>query len=378
LTKQDFIFSNRLKYRATRHFTFLVLFFLHVLLFRYYLYDLKYLFDVRTYIIRLQNMLLFLPVSIFYAYFSLYFLLPRFILKGKYAQLFAILFIMSVVLLVLSYLISNQFNIQFAWDLPFKRQPEVRQMDFTVSNGLVYPLTVSTFAIGIKMAKGWYLKQKENEQLLEQKIKKEIQLLKSQIHPRFIFHSLNAVYNDTLEGFEKSPAMLLKLSDLLSYLLYESSEEVVPLEKELAMTEDYLGLEKLCFGDALRLSIHKSVDPKEKLIAPLLLLPILECVFEQDIVKKNQPLDLDLYIRMQENDFYFTLTMQSDPPINQNLFQHNERLYQVQKRLNALYAGKHEFKIFSEETRLTIALTVLLKSYADSNDLITDEITVVV
>jgi LytS/YehU family sensor histidine kinase len=323
-------------------------------------------------------MLLFLPVSIFYAYFSLYFLLPRFILKGKYAQLFAILFIMSVVLLVLSYLISNQFNIQFAWDLPFKRQPEVRQMDFTVSNGLVYPLTVSTFAIGIKMAKGWYLKQKENEQLLEQKIKKEIQLLKSQIHPRFIFHSLNAVYNDTLEGFEKSPAMLLKLSDLLSYLLYESSEEVVPLEKELAMTEDYLGLEKLCFGDALRLSIHKSVDPKEKLIAPLLLLPILECVFEQDIVKKNQPLDLDLYIRMQENDFYFTLTMQSDPPINQNLFQHNERLYQVQKRLNALYAGKHEFKIFSEETRLTIALTVLLKSYADSNDLITDEITVVV
>lgn len=376
MTKQAFIFSNQLKYRAARHLSFWVLFFLHVLLFRYYLYDLKYLFDPRTYIIRLQNMMLFLPVSVFYAYFSMYFLLPRFILKGRYVELFFVVCLMSVVLLICSYLISNEFNIRLAWDLPLQRQTEIRQMDFTVSNGLVYPLTVSTFAIGIKMAKGWYLKQKENEQLLEQKIKKEIQLLKSQIHPRFIFHSLNAVYNDTLAGFEKSPAMLLKLSDLLSYLLYESSEEAVLLEKELGMTEDYLGLEKLCYGEALQLAIHKSADAKEKQIAPLLLLPILECVFEQDMISKNHPLVLDLYIRTQENDFYFTLILQSEPPVKQDLFQNNERLLQVQKRLKALYPGNHEFKIFAEENRLIISLTMLLKSNPETTDLITEKITV--
>lgn len=376
MTKQDFIFSNQPKYRIARHLSFWILFFLHVLLFRYYLYDLKYLLDPRTYLIRLQNMLLFLPVSVFYAYFAMYFLLPQFILKGRYVQLFLVVFIMSVILLVCSYLISNQFNIQLAWDLPLERQTVVRQLDFTVSNGLVYPLTVSTFAIGIKMSKGWYLKQKENEQLLEQKIKKEIQLLKSQIHPRFIFHSLNAVYNDTLAGFEKSPAMLLKLSDLLSYLLYESSEEAVPLEKELNMTEDYLGLEKLCYGEALKLSLHKAANPTNKLIAPLLLLPILECVFEQDIISKNQQLVLDLYIRMEENDFYFTLIMQSDPALKKERFHNNERLLQVQKRLAALYAGKHEFKIFAEESRLIISLTILLKCTTETTGIITEKTTI--
>jgi LytS/YehU family sensor histidine kinase len=375
LTKQDFIFSNQPKSRIARHLSFWILFFLHVLLFRYYLYDLKYLLDPRTYLIRLQNMLLFLPVSVFYAYFAMYFLLPQFILKGRYVQLFFVVFIMSVVLLLCSYLISTQFNISLAWDLPLQRQTVVRQLDFTVSNGLVYPLTVSTFAIGIKMAKGWYLKQKENEQLLEQKIKKEIQLLKSQIHPRFIFHSLNAVYNDTLAGFEKSPAMLLKLSDLLSYLLYESSEETVPLEKELNMTEDYLGLEKLCFEEALKLSIHKAANPTNRLIAPLLLLPILECVFEQDILSKNQQLVLDLYIRMEENDFYFTLIMQSDPALKEQQFHNNERLLQVQKRLGALYAGKHEFKIFAEESRLIISLTILLKC-TETKGIITEKTSV--
>jgi hypothetical protein len=376
LTKQGFIFSNQPACRVARHLGFWILFFLHVLLFRYYLYDLKYLFDARTYFIRLKNMLLFLPVSVFYAYFAMYFLLPRFILKGRYIRLFSVLFIMSVLLLLSSYLISNQFNIRLAWDLPLERQTVVRQLDFTVSNGLVYPLTVSTFAIGIKMAKGWYLKQKENEQLLEQKIKKEIQLLKSQIHPRFIFHSLNAVYNDTLAGFEKSPSMLLKLSDLLSYLLYESSEEAVPLEKELTMTEDYLGLEKLCYGEALKLSVYKTADPKDKLISPLLLLPVLECVFEQDIIGKNQHLILELYIRMQENDFYFTLIMQSEAALKKECFYNNERLLQVQKRLEALYAGKHEFKIFAEENRLIISLTIVLKNNTETADLITEKITV--
>ncbi|MEO6732451.1 MAG: histidine kinase [Ferruginibacter sp.] len=321
-------------------------------------------------------MLLFLPVSVFYAYFAMYFLLPRFILKGKYVQLFIIVFVISVVLLLCSYLLSNQFNIRLAWDLPLERQSIVRQMDFTVSNGLVYPLTVSTFAIGIKMAKSWYLKQKENELLLEQKIKKEIQLLKTQIHPRFIFHSLNAIYNDTLDGFEKSPGMLLKLSDLLSYLLYESGEDAVPFEKELSMTEEYVGLEKLCYGEALQLTVHKTINPKEKLIAPLLLLPILECVFEQDIISNGQRLVMDLYLRMQENDFYFTLILQSDPPIKKELFHSNERLLQVQKRLTALYPGRHEFKIFAEETRLIISLTMILRSSIETQDIITEKITV--
>ncbi|MEP7317985.1 MAG: hypothetical protein ABI921_04575, partial [Panacibacter sp.] len=96
-------------------------------------------------------------------------------------------------LLLFSYWLSTLFDIRLAFDLPLERATVIRQMDFTVSNGLVYPLTVSGFAIGIKMAKSFYTQQKENERLAKQKINAEVQLLKSQVHPRFLFNSLNCI-----------------------------------------------------------------------------------------------------------------------------------------------------------------------------------------
>ena len=152
MTLYAFIFSDQPSNRLARHLSFWILFSLHVMLFRYYLYDLKYLGYSSTYLIRLQNQLYFLPASIFFAYFSLYYLLPRFIHTRKYIQRAIIVLAMLGFLLLFSYLISKYLNIKLAWDIPLVREPLVRKLDFTFGNGLVYPLQVSTFAIGIKMA----------------------------------------------------------------------------------------------------------------------------------------------------------------------------------------------------------------------------------
>jgi len=377
MTKHDLIFSNRFNCRISRHLLFWLVFTFHVLVFRYYLYDLKYLALFSTYVIRFQNLLLFLPVSIFYAYFALYFLLPKYILKGRYFQLFIVVFLLSISLLLLSYYLSTLFNIRLSWDIPLKRQTIVRQIDFTIHNGLVCPLTVSTFAIGIKMAKNWYLQQRENDELLKQKIKKEVQLLKAQIHPAFLFHSLDAVYRDTLNGFERSPAMILKLSDLLSYILYESNEEKVPLEKELNLVEEYLALKKLCYKDAIQLSAANIIRPEGLQIAPLLLLPILESLLEQDFINKNGQTNINVDMNINGNNFSFIATLKADQTISHD-FKSHEKLKQVQKRLLALYTNSYIFSITVTGSKLVVALNVLLEGQPAVADIITEQINVVV
>src|SRR4051794_9807089 len=100
----NFIFSEKRSHRLARHGLFWLLFSIHIFLFRYYVFDLKYLGYASTYFIRLQNLLLFMPVSIFYAYFSIYYLLPRYILKGRYASLAVIVVLLAALLVFLSYL----------------------------------------------------------------------------------------------------------------------------------------------------------------------------------------------------------------------------------------------------------------------------------
>ena len=349
---------------------------MYMFIFRFYvLKDINELFEKATYLNRLRNLFLYLPVSFFLAYFALYYLLPNYILKGRWIALLLIVAGLCSLLLVFSFLITPLLGIRIVWDIPMNRETIVRETDFTVHNVLVYPLTVSGFAIGIKMAKDWYLKQKENEQLAEQKIKKEIELMKSQIHPRFLFHSLDAVYNDTLNGFAKSPGMLLKLSDLLSYLLYESNEEKVPLEKELTITEDYLELEKLSCDETLQLTINNNIHGCGKLIAPLILLTIIECVLEQAYLNKKEKIILNLQMDIKENYFYFDLTLETKPAFIAWELKNHERLLQVQKRLQVMYPDRHFFKTEAEEERLTISVCILLDSPAVTTDLITEKIT---
>src|SRR5688572_8589661 len=264
MTRSDFIFSCDLKHRIARHGAFWLVFSCYIFLVRYYVFDLKYLTYASTYWIRLQNLSLFLPVSVFYAYFGIHVLLPRYILKRRYAQLLLILVFLSGALIVISYWISTVVDIRLAFDLPLSRSTLVRQVDFIANNGFVYPLTVSTFAIGIKMAKNFYLEQKQNELLAKQKISAEVQLSKSQVHPRFLFHSLKSIYHKMQNGSEQSPGMLLKLSDLLSYILYESDDKQVSLEKELNLMKNYFELEKENWGGGLRIITGNKIETKDK------------------------------------------------------------------------------------------------------------------
>ena len=113
----------------------------------------------------------------------------------------------------------------------------------------------------------------------------ELQLLKSEIHPHFLFNTLNNIYSSILNKSSNAKGLVIKLSDTLKYMIYDCEAPLVPLEEELKMIEDYIGLEKVRYGKRLNMEVEIKGDYRNKLIAPLLLIPFIENCFKHGAVK---------------------------------------------------------------------------------------------
>ena len=124
---------------------------------------------------------------------------------------------------------------------------------------------IAGFAVMIKLMKRWWLKQKETEQLFQEKTKAELQLLKAQVHPHFLFNTLNNIYYFTLSGSPKAPEMINKLSGLLHYILNECNQPLIPLQKEINMVRDYMALEKIRYGEQMNMTIEIQEEGSRKI-----------------------------------------------------------------------------------------------------------------
>ncbi|HEV2355213.1 MAG TPA: histidine kinase, partial [Puia sp.] len=113
----------------------------------------------------------------------------------------------------------------------------------------------------LKFFKDWFLQQQQLKEKERQQIALELKFLKAQVHPHFFFNTLNNLYSLTLRKSDLAPEVVLKLSSLMSYMLYESGVSMVPLGKEIAHLEDYIALERLRFGDRLALTFRKDDAP---------------------------------------------------------------------------------------------------------------------
>jgi hypothetical protein len=239
-----------------------------------------------------------------------------------------------------------------------------------VSRLVIFNLsTLVGLAVAIKLLKRWWLKQRETEQAAREKISAELQLLKAQIHPHFLFNSLNNIYSFALEGSPKAPEMIQKLSGLLHYMLYECKQPLVPLEKELKMIQDYISLEKIRYGERLRIDMQIQQDCDHDMIAPLLLIPFVENSFKHGTSKMLSRPEITLNIIVKENILYFKLTNSRPVGIEEIAVDGNRGLglKNVKKRLALLYTRRHELQIIDESSSYTVWLKVVLSGPASSD-----------
>jgi sensor histidine kinase YesM len=370
MTQKAFIFSDERKYRVKRH----LLFWATWWLFMGFLYAFTPVPTDLNYFQRLPNSMsdavLFLPAHIFFSYSLMYFLIPRFIVKSRY--LLAALWLVVLVLTTASlsavislFVLTPVKEVFLPSHLVLKghglSSDRLALFYLALLGGLRGGLSVGGIAAAIKLMKHWYTEGQRNLRLQKENAESQLQILKAQVHPHFLFNTLNNIYSFTQNTSPAASAMVMGLSDMLRYMLYECNKPLVPLAKELKMTEEYIDLEKIRYGNELELHIDLPEDTEGLYIAPLMLLPFIENCFKHGISNILEQPWLSLHITIEGPVMTMKL-LNSKPATGSSNHKPGIGIENVRKRLDLLYPGKHELVIREEEEIFIVTLKMELEA----------------
>jgi two-component system, LytTR family, sensor kinase len=152
-----------------------------------------------------------------------------------------------------------------------------------VLGSLIYPIMQSSILVMAYFFRLWAVQQQQIEKAKREKVEAELELLKSQVEPHFIFNTLNNIYYLAQNSHPRTGEMIYRLAQLLSYMLYDSRKSMIPVEKELDYIRDYINLERIRYGDKLDIAVNVFGEFKEVFAPPLLLLPLVENAFKHGI-----------------------------------------------------------------------------------------------
>ena len=344
----DFVFSSR--YKVLRHVAYWIV---HTLIWACFWEAIGTPFSFGVQVI---NMFLWLPIFILYGYPMAYWAVPYFLLRGK---------ILEFLLLILLWGIAGMYLDVWYKDYILIPIQKMIHPQFVLPKG---PLawcylcitTSAAIPMSIKFFKYWDFKQKDWLNAQQEKVTAELQLLKAQVHPHFLFNTLNNIYSFSLENSPKTPGLILKLSNLLSYMLYDCRATEVRLGKELDIMKNYIELERERYGDKIDISWNVNGDIQDIFIAPLLMIPFIENAFKHGTSEQIEKSWLTVDISVKEN------TLKAKIANSKNEFSPHRKngigIENVKKRLGFIYPDHHELKINEESDFYVVSLTIQLSN----------------
>ncbi|WP_178990612.1 sensor histidine kinase [Winogradskyella schleiferi] len=292
-----------------------------------------------------------LPSRILLVYITLYYLIPKFILKK---QIVLFLFFYSALLVFITIFIQKPILWYFVrpyylvdWqEEDYLSIISVVNTLFEINRAAIIPMVIAFYRI-------YYTNQKKLLMLEKDQLKSELTHLKNQIHPHFLFNTLNNLYSLILKRSDKAEDAILKLSDLMRYMLYETNPNRVSLYKEINYLKNYINLEKLRLEEGSNINFITEID-KDYRIAPFILIPFIENVFKHGAInhKINGP---SITVIAKHN----TLTLHTvNYKRTKNYYDKGVGLENVKKRLGLLYTDKYTLE--KKETEFQFELTLKL------------------
>lgn len=322
---------------------------LHLVVFIFYSFD-KYHPQFESY-----KVVFFLNYA-FAAFVINYFLLPRFYYRKKYLQFFG-----SVILVISGVILIEE------WILEPIYFPGIRADNFPgVLFTLVQVLPVITILPGFKFAWDALGKQREVDALKIAVKESELQFLKSQINPHFLFNNLNNLYAYTIENSPKAPEIILELSSILRYMLYECREKYVPLTKEVAQMENFVKLNELQIEERGQVNFNAQNIRAGYQIAPLILIVFIENAFKHSTASQTDNILIDVDVRLSDSGTLEFICKNSFQPLsNTENLSYGIGLENVRKRLQLLYPGAHQLDIREGDGLYEVRLSVELNKTAE-------------
>lgn len=203
-------------------------------------------------------------------------------------------------------------------------------------------------------------KEREKE-LLKEKLTTELRLLKSQLNPHFLFNTLNNIYALTRKKSDQAPDVVLKLSELLSFMLYESGADTIPLEKEIKFLEDYIALQQIRFTDELSVVFNKEIDQQGQAIAPLLLLPLVENAFKHGASENHFDSFIHIDLTLKDGQLIFRISNSFENHVN-GIATRSIGLNHTTRQLELMYR-QQQLLISTAGNVFNVDLSVNLNSY---------------
>ena len=291
-------------------------------------------------------------------YFHMYFLWPKLVDNKRYIS-YAICFL--AVVIASAYTVRVwEFYVMFP--ILFEMDPPETIFKFSSVLGLSRSILLWFGPpTAIKLFRDWYQKKISLERAEKEQKISELNFLKSQMNPHFLFNTLNNLYALSIKKSPKISDGLLQLSDLLSYTLYEGSADKVSLEKEVAHLNDYIELEKLRFGDRLQLDLEISGNLGEVMIPPLVLIPLVENAFKHCSLNERGNVSIKVKIGADRSHF----KVQTVNPVMVNgatkFGEHGGiGVKNLAKRLELLYPDKHDYTMNKENGQFIVNLFINL------------------
>lgn len=300
------------------------------------------------------NALVIVPIAGLATWYTTQILIKQYLLKKRHIA-FRIGFIVSVVVFTIG---RRAFNYYYTYPIYYpnghSEQPFLFAPKLIIEAVNIY-LIVALYTM-FYFLRAWYEQQRLAQELLRDKAVAQLELLKNQVQPHFIFNTLNNIYSLSLKNNPRTSDLIYRLSSLLSYMLYDSRQEFIPVSKEMEYIHNYIELEKIRYGERLDVAVN-CFDAVDKFtIPPLLILPLVENSFKHGVSNDvgNSWIRIDISVK----DDWLTVKIENSRvagQVNGHTVYKGLGTENVKKRLEIIYPDRHEFKCMSEgQSYLTI------------------------
>jgi len=282
-------------------------------------------------------------------YLNFYFLIPRFYFPKKYTY-----FILAIILcyFIVAFLPGIILPFQESGRPQHHSGPGGNRFIFTIGHNLVFFLAVVFFSLMLKINNRW--KQTEKE-----KLKAELSYFKAQINPHFLFNTLNTIYSLAIQKAGNTAEAVVKLSGMMRYVLSDASHDYVSLEKEIGYISDYIELQKIRFGETVKIDYNPCDPASGKNIAPLILIPFIENAFKFG-VNPGEDSFIGINISLSGSELHMKVFNNKVNDRNETETPGGLGINNAKKRLALLYPEKHQLFIEDKDSEYTVDLYINL------------------
>lgn len=227
-----------------------------------------------------------------------------------------------------------------------------------IVNSFMDKVFIACLAIALKqMSNSQRLRERE-QLLIKEKLNSELNLLKSQINPHFLFNTLNNIYSLARKKSDKTPEVVLKLSKLLRFVMYEAKNKYIPIEKELDFLKDYLKLHKIRYDERLQIDFKYEIDDLNTLIMPHILIPFVENAFKHGANQSIDAVLISINLKLFQNQLHYTVENTFEPSTKEDT-ETGIGLKNLQRQLELVYK-KYDFQTRKEKQKFIAELSLNL------------------